>query len=160
MEKIFEDFLDNVQIDDEELQDDIDGAEIQYEYRLEFDVIMNWYINSETVETMTKELLRFQRKLTVMLERCPQITHFSKPVFYDSNVYQHVVRHEEEKLKHYDLDGVDIVGMKAEDIFHADIDRILYGVVTFNGDFDNACSVMNFIKYFVYRIFTISCNRV
>lgn len=109
---------------------------------------------------MTKELLRFQRKLTVMLERCPQITHFSKPVFYDSNAYQHVVRHEEDRLKHYDLDGVDIVGMKAEDISRADIDRILYGVVTFNGDFDNACSVMNFIKYFVYRIFTISCKRV
>jgi len=95
-----------------------------------------------------------------MLNRCPQITNFSKPVFYDSNAYQHVLRHEEDCLKHYDLDGVDIVGMKAHNIFDADVSTILYGIVTFNGDFNNAYNVLNFLKYFIYRIFTISCNTV
>ncbi len=56
MEKIFEDFLDNVQIDDEELQDDIDGTEIQYEYRLEFDVVMHKYINIDTIASLTNDL--------------------------------------------------------------------------------------------------------
>ena len=60
MKKIFEDYLDNVQIDDEELQDDnIDGnSQIVYDYRLEFDVILRKYFNKDTIDALTKDLLQ------------------------------------------------------------------------------------------------------
>ena len=87
MEKIFEDFLDNVQIDDEELQDDIDGTEIQYEYRLEFDIILDDYLNKINIDAIAKDMLRLQKRLSMMFRNCPQISDFSKFEYYTIDAF-------------------------------------------------------------------------
>ena len=161
MEKIFEDYLDNVQIDDEELQDDnIDNnSQIVYDYRLEFDVILRKYFNKDTIDALTKDLLQVQRRLTMMLNRCPQITAFSKPVFYDENAYSYIIQKKDDMTKRYNIDGIDFVGVSGKDIYESATSTTLYGIVTFNSDFNNAYNVLNFLKYFIYRIFTISTTN-